>query len=144
MEREDYLRLLSKVRVKGSKQQATKDRKMSSILEEYGLFRTQAHHIWIGRFNTDGITPVFDLHRRPQVVRKLLWEHFNGPITDFPDGTKAQVLRSCDEPKCVNPAHLYLGTVQERVDAARADQRAKWKEQEEREMKAYMKRQRRN
>ncbi len=141
MDRQDYLRLLSKVRVKGSKQQASTDRKMTSILEEHGLFKTQAHHIWTGRFKEkEKVTPVFDYEGRPHLVRRLLWEHFNGQITPFQDGTPAFALRSCEEPRCVNPLHIYLGTSQERADACEADRRAKWREKDEREARAYMKR----
>ncbi len=38
------------------------------------------------------------------------WQEANGPI---PDGK--WILHHCDNPPCVNPAHLYLGTVVENV-----------------------------
>jgi hypothetical protein len=38
-------------------------------------------------------------------THRLAWELANGPI---PDGM--QVLHRCDEPRCCNPDHLFLGT----------------------------------
>lgn len=45
--------------------------------------------------------------RAPRVAYTLA----RGPI---PDGL--QVLHTCDNPLCCNPAHLFLGTVQDNVD----------------------------
>jgi hypothetical protein len=55
-----------------------------------------------GRFRVDATTF--------KTVHRFSWELANGPV---PDGL--YVLHHCDNPPCVNPAHLYVGTQQDNV-----------------------------
>ncbi len=52
-------------------------------------------------------------------AHRAAWELTNGPITD-----NLWVLHRCDNPPCVNPAHLFLGTARDNVADMMAKGRA--------------------
>jgi hypothetical protein len=52
------------------------------------------------------------------LAHRVVWERTNGPITNG-----LGVLHRCDNPSCVNPAHLRAGTAKDNVQ----DMLAKWR-----------------
>jgi len=67
---------------------------------------------WCGPTNTFGYGRM-TYQGRLQVAHRLSWIAFNGPI---PDGLS--VLHKCDNPSCINPEHLWLGTYSDNIKDA--------------------------
>lgn len=65
--------------------------------------------IWKGHRNVDGYGE-FGFGGHGNVAHRLAWIFKKGPI---PEGLS--VLHKCDNRKCVNVEHLYLGTQQQNV-----------------------------
>ncbi len=64
---------------------------------------------WLAYTNPKGYG-MFGYKSTVLLAHRYIWEQFNGPIPP-----KMFILHQCDNPTCVNPQHLFLGSHQDNM-----------------------------
>lgn len=78
---------------------------------------------WLGYFNMSNTRGILSYQGRNELAYRLVYMMINGPI---PKGKI--IMHTCDNPRCVNPNHLKLGTHKDNSQdmIAKGRQPAKW------------------
>lgn len=100
---------------------ATKEEKMARLRQNFEskVIRAQGCWGWSGVFDKDGYGLIPSGHNKQIRAHRAAYFLFKGV-----DPCKLLVCHTCDNPKCTNPEHLFLGTAKENNKDCREKGRA--------------------
>ena len=78
--------------------------------------------IWQGSCMDNGYGKLgIDRKTAPALAHRVSYELYTGPIPD-----NMQVCHTCDNPRCVNPSHLYIGSRSNNMNDMHRRKRSRW------------------
>lgn len=98
--------------------------RIKSVIDRFlaKIEKTDDCWFWTGSCNRKGYGQLSTRRgQRPLLVHRFSYEHFIGPIPQ-----DMHVLHQCDNPSCVNPDHLFLGTCADNTHDMMSKDRGWW------------------